>query len=34
MDIALSLNKAVTVVETPPYHILLEDLNTQRTMES
>ena len=34
MDIALSLNKAVTVVKTTPYHILLEDLNTQRTVKS
>ena len=34
MDIALSFNKSVTVIKTPPYRILLEDLNTQMTVES
>ncbi len=34
MDITLSLNKAVAVIETPPYHVLLEDLNMQGTVES
>ncbi len=34
MDKPLRLDEAVTVVETPPYRILLEDLNTQRTVQS
>ena len=34
MDVTLGFNKAVAAVETPPYHILLEHLNTQGTVES
>lgn len=34
MGIPLRLDKAVTVVETAPYYVLLEDVDTQRTAES
>jgi len=34
MDIALGLHEPVTVVKTPSYRILFEDLYTQRTVES
>lgn len=34
MDITLGLDKAVAVVETPPYRVFLKDLNMQWTVES